>query len=57
MRQPDIYIMRDQIRDRVAAIMQEGDKRVEAPAMGLWSPALLFACLLLVSLLLAGMSA
>ena len=57
MRQPGRYIMRDQVRNRVAMLMQEDARTAKEPSADLWSPALLFAGILLANLLLAGMTA
>ncbi len=57
MRHPGTYIMRDQVRDRVAVLMQEDVRGSKEPAADLWSPALLFAGILLANVLLAGMTA
>ena len=57
MRHPGTYIMRDQVRDRVAVLMQEDVRGSKEPAADLWSPALLFVGILLANVLLAGMTA
>jgi len=55
MRQSSVYVMRDQVRDRVSAIMQEEQEWQGGSVPGPWTPALLLASLLLANLLLAGM--
>jgi hypothetical protein len=55
MRQSRVYVMRDQMRGRVSAIMQEDRDWQDGAALGSWIPGMLLGGLLLANLFLAGM--